>query len=154
MREATALIRRVELTYPGRAKNENVIAGFRKQGQLALYFGADPVFQFDDRHRLRRAYGEGFLYRTQGHTLARLTRERTAEETLLLRHDLNTDELDEFRKSAKQQLNELHQALLSEEVRVIAEIPIETGTLSDIEIALAEILRQGMPLAPAISGKR
>ena len=99
MREATALVRRAELICPG--ETEPVIAGFRRDGRLALYFGPDPVFQFDPQHRLRRAYVAGFLYRTQGETLARLNRHRTQDQTLLVRHDLAPAELDTFRTAAK-----------------------------------------------------
>lgn len=154
MREASALVRRAELSYPGRAEEDNVIAGFRRDGRLALYFGAEPVFQFDDRHRLRRAYVEGFLYRTQGDTLARLTRHRTTEETLLLRHDLDAGELAAFRRAAKKHLTELKNALGSGDVRVIAQIPTEAEILGELQTALTEILEQEIPLAPAIPGKR
>ena len=154
MREATALVRRAELTYPGRAEGEPVTAGFRRDGRLSVYFGADPVYQFDDQHRLRRAYVAGFLYRTQGETLARLHRQRTAEETVLLRHDLDSRELADFRQSAMQALMELQNALDSDEVKIIAQIPQGAELLSDLKSALAAILEQQIPLAPPIPGKR
>ena len=154
MREATALVRRAELTYPGRAEAENVIAGFRRDGRLSLYFGADPVYQFDEGHRLRRAYVDGFLYRTQGGTLARLTRIRTPEVTHLLRHDLDPTELAEFRESARKTLAELQEALISEKVRVLTQVPRDGSILEEIQTALAEVLGHDLPLAPPIPGKR
>lgn len=154
MREATALVRRAEMTYPGRIEGEPVIAGFRRDGRLSVYFGADPVYQFDDQHRLRRAYVAGFLYRTQGETLARLHRQRTAEETLLLRHDLDLSELAEFRQSAMQTLMELQNALDADEVQILAQIPQDEDLLNDLQSALAAILKQHLPLGPPIPGKR
>ena len=74
MREAVALVRRVECETGN--ENDSVISGFRKCGSLSLYFGPDPVYHFDDSARLRRAFGEGFLYRTQGTTLARIIHEQ------------------------------------------------------------------------------
>jgi hypothetical protein len=154
MREATALIRRAELSYPGRSENDPVITGFRRDQSLAVYFGADPVYQFDDQHRLRRAFVSGHLYRTQGQTLARLTREHRRDETVLHRHDLNADELQAFLQSAKNQLTELHRAIASNAARVLATIPADGDLLPELEAFLAEVLRQELPLAPAIAGKR
>jgi len=57
---------------------ENVIARFRADGSPSIYFGSDPVYHFDEAGRLRRAFVEEQLFRTQGDTLARLTRTRTA----------------------------------------------------------------------------
>ena len=154
MREATALVRRAEFSYPGLAQEDHVIAGFRRTGRLAMYFGADPVYQFDEQHRLRRAYVSGQLYRTQGETLACLTRKRSPEETVLLRHDLEPDELEAFRKAARNQLIELLQAIQFNAVHVIAQIPAEGNILAEVATALEEILNQEIPLAPAIPGKR
>ncbi|MGH7129995.1 MAG: hypothetical protein ACREJB_15520, partial [Planctomycetaceae bacterium] len=83
MREATALARRVEIVCPD--ETEPVIAGVREDGTLSVYFGADPAYHFDASGRLRRAFAAGCLYRTQGHTLARLLRRRTASVVELLR---------------------------------------------------------------------
>ncbi len=154
MREATAIVRRAEFSYPGRSKDDPVIAGFRRDGSLAIYFGADPVYQFDEQHRLRRAYASGHLYRTQGQTLARLTRQRSPEETVLLRHDLEPDELETFRKAARNHVTELWQAFRLNALEMIAQIPTDGNLLDEVAIALEEILNQNLPLAPAIRGKR
>ncbi len=154
MREATALVRRAELWYPGRAEDAPVTAGFRRDGRLSLFFGADPVYQFDEQHRLRRAYVAGFLYRTQGQTLARLERQRTSEETLLLRHDLSDEELTDFRTTAAGILQELQTALETKQVQVRAQIPEDDDLLPDLETALEAILEQDIPLAPPIPGKK
>ncbi len=152
MREATALVHRAELVCPG--ETELVIAGFHRDGRLSLYFGPDPVFQFDSQHRLRRAYARGFLYRTQGETLARLARQRTQEQTLLVRHDLEPAELDTFRTDAKTRLERLQKGLVQSEVQVVAQVPAEDNLLPDLEQALTSILNRDLPLAPRIPGKR
>src|SRR5262245_19900425 len=94
MAEATALARRVKLSVPGEV--ERVVAGFRATGRLSIYFGGEPVYHFDAEGRLRRAFVNGLLYRTQGTTLARLRRERSAEVTELRRRDLSPTELRQF----------------------------------------------------------
>lgn len=76
-----------------REGEEVVTAGCRGDGAAAIYFDGDPVYRFDSAGRLRRAFVDGALYRTQGTTLARLVRERTPTETLLKRSDLTPEEL-------------------------------------------------------------
>jgi len=154
MREATALVRRAELDFPERDDQETVIVGFRRDGRLAVYFGPDPVYQFDEFHRLRRAYAGGFLYRTQGETLARLTRKRTETETQLIRRDLDADELAGFRQTAKSRLSPLEKAIAGKTVRVVSQVPAEGDLLGDLGQALRTILDQNLPLAPAFPGKR
>src|SRR4029077_15594660 len=91
MGEAKALRERVEYSIDGQP--EAIVAGFRPTGQWSLYFGSDPVYHFAADGALRRAFCGDELYRTQGTTLARLSRVRTAEEVQLVRHDLSPVEL-------------------------------------------------------------
>ncbi len=91
--EAAGLVRKVEGSINDLAV---ILAGFRTDGVLTVYFGADPMFQFDELGRLRRAYLDGYLYRAQGNTLARLTRSRSNSETTLQRSDLTAAELVDF----------------------------------------------------------
>lgn len=154
MREAVALVRRAELSYPGRPSDGPVTLGFRRDGSLAIYFGADPVYQFDQKYRLRRAYVAGHLYRSQGQTLARLTRERSPKETVLVRLDLDAEELEAFLKAARNQLTELQEAMRLKCIEVRAHVPTNTNCVEEVEEFVAEVLRQEMPLAPAIPGKR
>ena len=86
MGEATALVRRAE--WKPLSGVEAVVTGFRRDGSMSLYFGADPVYHFDETGRLKRAFLAGRLYRTQGTTLAELTRRREKTETHLIRRDL------------------------------------------------------------------
>ena len=110
MAEATALRRRVELQVP--SETEHTIAGFRDDGRFSLYFGPDPVYHFDGEGGLRRAYLDGKLYRTQGTTLARLTRNRTEQATLLRRNDLSELELQEFLHAMRCRLQNLQELYL------------------------------------------
>lgn len=100
--EATALDPRVEW-FPSEA-GELVTAGQRRDGAASIYFGGDPVYQFDAAGRLRRAFVDGLLYRTQGTTLARLTRIRTDRETILKRGDLTAREVEQFLTEMQQRL--------------------------------------------------
>ncbi|MCA8991681.1 MAG: hypothetical protein KDA88_06870, partial [Planctomycetaceae bacterium] len=73
-----------------------LITGIRPNGVWSVYFHPDRCYHFDANGGLRRAYVEGALYRSEGNTLARLIRQRSDEETTLLRYDLSPAELDDF----------------------------------------------------------
>lgn len=157
MAEAVALVRRVELRLPGR--DETVVAGFRANGWLSVYFGPHPMYQFDERGRLRRAFLDGLLYRTQGTTLAQLRRERTEVETTLLRRDLTESELAEFRSAmlrAVVSLREpLREPLLERQAVLLRQTPVEDDRLlDDLAMGLDRVLKSPEFLAPSIPGKR
>ena len=137
MQEATALRQRVEMRIDG--GTETVVAGFFADGRLALYFESDPVFQFDPEGRLRRAFCDGDLFRSQGSTLARLTRARSTHSTDLERHDLGTEELQSFLSRMKERLAALLEALQSNRIEVLRKVPDEMD--------LQERLRRALPAA-------
>ena len=153
MREATALVRRVELALPGRP--EHVVCGFHSDGRLSIYFGPDPVYHFDTAGRLRRAYVDGCLYRTQGTTLARLKRVRTPAATELQRHDLSPDELPDFLECLRARLSSLEDALTSGTAGVVQCVPPnDAELLRDVHQIVSKTLCAGPDLAPSIKGKR
>jgi hypothetical protein len=158
--EAVALTVRAELFLPGRI--EPILIGRRPNGWWSIYFGQDVMLQFTAEGRLRRAYRAGELFRTQGTTLARLTRERTASETILRRHDLAADELSEFRTWMRAELAELDAAFQSDAVIVQRLALPDLGEIRDRERkyflteatrTLHTILTADRFLAPAIRGK-
>src|SRR5688572_5223634 len=92
--EATALVERVELAIPG--EREPVVAGFRRDGCLSLFFGADPVYQFNTSNMLRRAYVGGKLYKAEkGHLIA-LDRRRESGGVYLVRQPLDVRATADF----------------------------------------------------------
>ena len=147
IREATALRNRVEWQFPD--EPEPVFAGVRPDGSLSIYFGADPVYQFSNAGGLRRAYVGGFLFRTQGTTLARLNRKRSTEETALLRRDLNTDELSEFLGKMDERLDRLRQVIADGSAiqlrSVSEEEPPNYESLIDLAIKASPKLAPAMP---------
>ena len=152
MAEATALVRRVELAVPG--EDLPVVAGVRNSALLSIYFGSDPVYHFDERNRLRRAFAGGRLYRTQGNALAELTRVRTPQATELRRHDLDGPSLDEFVDRMKQRLRRLHDALAQGTAAVLRQVPEEDDFVAELSEQIAGILSCAETLAPPIKGKR
>ncbi len=153
MAEVVALVRRVELRTPGR--DETVVAGFRANGWLSIYLDSDPMYQFDERGRLRRAFVDGQLFRTQGTTLAQLRRERTDLETTLLRRDLTESELAEFRRVMLHAIAALHEPLVHRRTVLVRQTPAADDRLLDELVAgLDRVLKSPEFLAPPLPGKR
>ncbi|TWU09640.1 hypothetical protein CA54_48820 [Symmachiella macrocystis] len=150
MKEATALRRRCELSLPD--DDNTVIAGFHEDGRFSLFFGADPAFHFDDVGRLRRGFCCGDLYRTQGKTLARLTRHREAGKSHLLRHDLTPEELATFLGTMDQRLIHLQDCLQSDSFIMGQQIPATPSLIPNILNSLTLIGSRAERLAPAIKG--
>jgi hypothetical protein len=152
MAEVIALVRRIELQVPG--QDQPVIVGFRANGWLSIYFGPDPMYQFDQQGRLRRAFVGGLLYRTQGSTLAQLRRQRTDVETTLLRRDLTEVELVEFQSVMLRGISSLHGELVDRKVVLLRQVPAEDDPLiDDLAARLDRVLKSPEFLAPPIPGK-
>jgi hypothetical protein len=152
MREAIALTERVELQSPGCL--QTIVAGFRRNGFLSVYWGADPYYQFDDQARLRRALVNGRLFRTQGSGLAQLTRESEPAVAVLLRHDLDPAELADFRQAMLSRVHELHEALAGGHLHLVRQVPPESPVVERILTGLETVLHAAGELAPAINRTR
>ncbi len=150
IREATAMRNRVEWQVPGEV--EPVFAGVRSDGSLSVYFGQDPVYQFTPSGQLRRAYAAGFLYRTQGETLAKLHRERTSDQTVLARSDLNANELSQFLTAMDDRLTRLYQSVSAGsaiQLRSVSE-----GDPADYQSLIKRAMNASPKLAPAMPTRR
>src|SRR5437016_5665990 len=90
LREATALVERVEMRNPG--CDEPVVAGFRRDGSVSFYFGADPVYQFNSAGEFRRGYVAGMLYKAERGRIIKLERKRGEHSVDLLRNELDAAE--------------------------------------------------------------
>lgn len=148
MREATAFRQRAEFTVPG--EPEPVFAGFRDDGRLSIYFGADPMYQFDPNGALRRAYVDGALYRSQGETLARLVRQRLEKETILQRQDLTFDELFTFLAQMRQRCERLWTSLRSGAAQTVRRVPEDEEIVPRLTTSLKSVLLSLHALARVI----
>jgi len=148
IREAVALPERTELRVAG--FDEPVTIGFRANSAMSVFIGQDPVYQFDPDSRLRRAYVDGFLYRSQLQTLAQLQRVRTDSETQLLRHDLTADELAAFRELMVSRLRMLHCQMTSGLAIALRTVPEQLDLLPKIVIALSSVIHSAAWLSPEI----
>lgn len=151
MREATALHRRASFRLDGFA--EPVVVGFKRTGAMSIYFDQDPVYQFDIEGRLRRAYRAELLYRTQGTTLAELRRERTVDQTRLLRRDLPAEELSRFQQEMSEHLNQAEAAFVTD-FELIEVQPPDADLRDEILTGIRAALNHSTVLAPAIATRR
>jgi hypothetical protein len=105
---------------------------------------------------LRRAFVDGLLYRTQGSTLARMTREQSADESSLVRTDLDLQTLQDFRKEMRIWLQAWVDAVAAGRLEVTRQQPSGDSTLlAEITYALQRQLSDRPDwLAPPIPGKR
>lgn len=123
LREATALVERAELQIPG--ESEPVTVGFRRDGSLSIFFGGDPVYQFNTAGQLRRAYVAGLLYKAERGRLVALRRERTPAEVALVRRELTDTEAEAILATASSRLASLSESLQSGSFQTAGQIPVD-----------------------------
>lgn len=130
-----------------------VVVGIRKDRRFSLYCGQDDCYHFDVSGRLLRAYRDGFLYRTQGTTLARLLRERTPAETVLRRHDLTIEELRQFCHQLLEKLRFIQLALQNQTYTI--KRSVTDDSIQEVVIPLIHaIILNEIPLAPPFSTRK
>ena len=150
--EAIACRERAEVQLQG--GQEPVLLGWREDGRFDCFFGGDPVYHFNAQGELRRAFVNGKLYRTQGETLAELTRERQAEQSLLLRHDLTAEACNRFCEHMQAQLRSLADALASGNFEVLRTTLPDDQFQQQGVAACQRVLSAVRCLAPRFPGKR
>ncbi|UUO05400.1 hypothetical protein M4951_18710 [Blastopirellula sp. J2-11] len=124
MQEATALVRRGEYHAPQEV--ESVTIGFRTSGALSLYFGQDPVYQFNDAGQFRRGYIDGELFKADGNRLVRMRRERNEQSTSLVSTPLSDVDQAELIIKMEWRLSMLAESIEEGEVDCSSVIPAGT----------------------------
>jgi hypothetical protein len=145
LREATALVERIELRphTPDLSNSESVlvvqpiVAGFRRDGALSIFFGEDPVYQFNTDGELRRAYCDGKLFKATRGRLAALERVRTQDEVQLIRLDLSRDEESAFLSQMEDRLRHFSRSIDENIFEVVGQVPQKTDVLSRLKNWLA-----------------
>ncbi|MFI4873985.1 MAG: hypothetical protein ACIALR_01515, partial [Blastopirellula sp. JB062] len=129
MREATALVRRGEYAVPQEV--EPVTLGFRKGGALSLFFGQDPVYQFNDAGQFRRGYVDGQLYKADNHRLTRLSRQRETQRTVLVSTPLSEIEQAELIVRIEWRLSLLAESIDEGEAVCSAAVPADADVAAE-----------------------
>lgn len=123
LREATALIERVELKTAG--FEEPIVCGFRRDGSASFYFGAEPVYQFNTANQLRRAFVGGRLLKAERGLLVALSRERTERDVALVRHELTENEVQMLISDLRSNLHRLQAALEADAYTLNGQVPAD-----------------------------
>ncbi len=129
LREATALVERIELAPRDAASREHVVIGFRADGAPSVYFGADPAYHFNSSGQLRRAYGNGLLFKAEHGRLVSLDRVRRENEVQLVRHDLADQEQAEFLADVHARLRELARRCHENGLVTVGKVPADADVL-------------------------
>ena len=134
LREATALAERVELKIPD--FEEPVVVGFRREGAASVFFGADPVCQFNTAGELRRAYVGGLPYKAERGRLVALRRERSDAEVVLIRHELDDAETRAILSVLEAHLSRLEAAFSQCSFSVAGQVPIDADIIGRVRLWL------------------
>jgi hypothetical protein len=134
LREATALVERIELSIPNFA--DPIVCGFRKDGSASFYFGADPVYQFNTSSQLRRAFVNGRLLKAEHGRLVALSRTRTEHEVALVRHELAAQDLALLLMQLNGHFEQLKNSFQAGEYSVIGQVPPEANIVERIALWL------------------
>lgn len=140
LREATALVERVELRLPDQP--EPIVAGFRRDGSASYFFGESSVYQFNSRRELRRGFRGGLLYKAESGRLVEMRRERTADAVELHSRPLTADENAAFLLAAKNELFRLRDALASRQAEIIGQVPADQNVAARVLAWLQEPLEE------------
>ena len=136
LRDATALVRRVELSVDG--FDQPAFVGFRSNGAASFYFDQDPVYHFNSTGQLRRAFLDGRLLKAEKGHLVGLERRRAGGEVQLLRHELTDSEAEHLLANLKDLLARLLSDLLQNHFQVIGQVPDSGGVAEQIRDWLTE----------------
>jgi len=132
LRDATALVERMEVAPPNASEAEHIVAGFRREGALSIYFGADPAYHFNPAGELRRAYVDGLLYKAQDGRLVSLERLRTDEEVQLLSRQLSGDQQGSILDVMNHRLSGLARQIEKCELRIVGQVPSDADVLGRV----------------------
>jgi hypothetical protein len=138
--EATALVERTEIVpldsrYNPRGDDTPapIVAGFRVNGAFSLFFGEDPVYQFNAAGELRRAYAGGRLYKAVGGRLVELTRVRLPNQVELRHRELSAEEAADFLLRMRHRMSDFQSLLDSGDFQVIGQIPPQANVIARIQ---------------------
>jgi hypothetical protein len=146
LREATALVERIELEIEG--FSEPLVAGFRRDGSASFFLEPEVVYQFNAVCQLRRAYLHGHLCKAEQGRLVKLTRRRTETAVELVRHDLTPVEAAQLLDEAGRRLYDLHSILEKGKFRIIGQVPPNAAVIDRVRHWLG-CLPHPMEIAPS-----
>ncbi len=140
VRDARALLPRLMLQVRFADEQANVFAGFRGES-LSLYFGDDPVFHFNARCELRRAYLGGRLIQADAGKLNELHRTSPGAAVKLAANEFDEPRQQQFLANLAARLAALRAALDAEQFQLIGQEPPGADALGRLQRWLAANVR-------------
>lgn len=137
LREATALVERIELAPIDDPSAEHIVAGFRAEPALSLFFDGDPVYQFNTAGQLRRAFAGGLLVKADRGRLVSMRRIRQQGEVQLVRHEFSEDEQAVFNSDMHYRLREFLTRLDAGHLNIVGQAPPDADVLGRVREWLA-----------------
>jgi hypothetical protein len=145
LHEATALIERIKLaprnsqsdTSPESEEREHVVVGFRANGAFSVFFGDDPVYQFNAAGEWRRAFCDGLLLKASHGDIVSIRQVRTGNEVQLQSHALSKSEEAAFLRRMSQTLQEFAQWLDAGTFEIAGQVPQTADVLGRVREWLA-----------------
>lgn len=122
MREATAYIRRALIR--DAQTGESIFVGLRQNGGWSIYFGEDPVIQFDAQSRLRRLHFENQNYAANNGKLCLLQREQRGGRVEIQRI-YSADAERRVLEDCHKRLRELAESMLRNAIEVVDRFPVD-----------------------------
>ena len=122
LRDARALAPRAMLHATLGGRQVELFVGFRGDS-LSLYFDSDPVYHFNDRGELRRAFVDGRLIKAEHGRLVSLERKRGDTETVLERQVPGEEAERGLLTELFRALNELAAEMIAGRVEVVGQVP-------------------------------
>ncbi len=116
--------------------DQHIVAGFRRDGAVSIFFGEDPVYQFNAAGELRRAYRKGQLFKAMQGRLTAMRRVRTEREVQLVRHDLSREEEAEFLCQMNGWLQEFARCIETDQFTIVGQVTESVDLLSRVKAAL------------------
>lgn len=143
LREATALVNRVELKLGGEGESDDsVFVGFRRDGSVSFFYGGEPVYQFNTQHAFRRGYYQSTMLKAEQGKLVQLTRSREGEQLVLLSREFNAQQSSEFLEEMRQNLLNLLAAIRNDEYELIGFVVVEETTAQQLLFQIADWIEQ------------
>jgi hypothetical protein len=120
------LVERVEAKFD--SFDEPVVIGFRENGSACIYFGEEPVFQFNSADQLRRVH-DGYLFKAEQGKLVRLERTRQDGAPVLLRHAMSPSEQTALLDKAQRMMTLLASDLGAKRYGCVRQVPHDAPIL-------------------------
>ncbi|QDT04059.1 hypothetical protein K227x_24450 [Rubripirellula lacrimiformis] len=79
-----------------------IVIGFRQMGQVSLYCGVAPVFQFNQQHQLRRVFWQDRRFAAQHGRLVELVRPNRGGRVSMVHQDLDDETITDILRSLSQ----------------------------------------------------